>query len=80
MGYLPEVIRAKRVGGFVITARFNDGTEKHVDISQRFKRLGVRDNQPRGPRLRRSSSLTNHEHETKKVQRWLRPPIILSQV
>jgi hypothetical protein len=37
MSYLPEVIRAKRVGGFVISARFNDGTEKHVDISQWFK-------------------------------------------
>lgn len=37
MNYLPEVIRAKRVGGFVIAARFNDGAEKHVDVSQWFK-------------------------------------------
>jgi hypothetical protein len=37
MGYLPEVNTAKRVSGFVIAMRFNDGTEKHVDISQWFK-------------------------------------------
>ena len=37
MTYLPEVNRAKRVSGFVIAMRFNDGTEKHVDISQLFK-------------------------------------------
>ena len=37
MRYLPEVNRAKRVKGFVIAMRFNDGTEKHIDISQWFK-------------------------------------------
>ena len=37
MKYLPEVSRAKRVKGFVIAMRFNDGTEKHIDISQWFK-------------------------------------------
>lgn len=37
MSYLPEVNRAKRVNGFVIAMRFNDGTEKHIDISQWFK-------------------------------------------
>lgn len=37
MTYLPEVNRAKRVSGFIIAMRFNDGTEKHVDISQWFK-------------------------------------------
>ena len=37
MRYLPEVNRAKRVKGFVIATRFNDGTEKHIDISQWFK-------------------------------------------
>ena len=37
MNYLPEVIKAKHVSGFIIAARFNDGTEKHVDISQWFK-------------------------------------------
>lgn len=37
MSYLPEVNTAKRVSGFVIAMRFNDGTEKHIDISQWFK-------------------------------------------
>jgi hypothetical protein len=37
MSYLPEINRAKRVNGFVIAMRFNDGTEKHIDISQWFK-------------------------------------------
>ncbi len=37
MSYLPEVSGAKRVSGFVIAMRFNDGTEKHIDISQWFK-------------------------------------------
>ncbi|MDQ2974150.1 MAG: DUF2442 domain-containing protein [Acidobacteriota bacterium] len=34
---MPEINRAKRVNGFIIAMRFNDGTEKHVDISQWFK-------------------------------------------
>ena len=37
MRYLPEVNKAKRVSGFVIAMHFNDGSEKHVDISQWFK-------------------------------------------
>jgi hypothetical protein len=37
MSYLPEVSTAKRVNGFVLAMRFNDGTEKHIDISQWFK-------------------------------------------
>jgi hypothetical protein len=37
MSYLPEVNTAKRVNGFIIAMRFNDGTEKHIDISQWFK-------------------------------------------
>jgi hypothetical protein len=37
MNYLPEVSRAKRVYGFVVDVRFNDGTEKHIDLSQWFK-------------------------------------------
>jgi len=37
MSYLPEINRAKRVNGFIIAMRFNDGTEKHVDISQWFR-------------------------------------------
>ena len=37
MNYLPQVTRAKYVGGFVIATRFDDGTEKHIDISQWFR-------------------------------------------
>jgi hypothetical protein len=37
MNYLPEINRAKRVNGYIIAMRFNDGTEKQVDISQWFK-------------------------------------------
>lgn len=37
MNYLPEVVKAKRVRGFIIATRFNNGAEKHVDISQWFK-------------------------------------------
>ena len=37
MNYLPQVTEAKRVRGFVIAARFDDGTEKHIDISQWFR-------------------------------------------
>jgi hypothetical protein len=37
MNYLPEISTARRVSGFVIAMRFNDGTEKHIDISQWFK-------------------------------------------
>jgi hypothetical protein len=37
MNYLPQVTQAKRVRGFVIATRFDDGTEKHIDISQWFR-------------------------------------------
>lgn len=37
MTYLPQVTEAKRVRGFVIATRFDDCTEKHVDISQWFR-------------------------------------------
>jgi hypothetical protein len=37
MNYLPQVISAKYVSGFVIAARFDDGTEKQIDISRWFK-------------------------------------------
>jgi Protein of unknown function (DUF2442) len=37
MNYLPQVIKAKRVRGFIIATRFDDGSEKHVDVSQWFK-------------------------------------------
>ena len=34
---LPEVVKAKHVSGFIIATRFDDGAEKHIDISQWFK-------------------------------------------
>src|SRR2546421_1941749 len=37
MGYLPQVVAAHHVRGFVVSTRFDDGTEKHIDISQWFK-------------------------------------------
>ena len=37
MSYLPQVIAAKRVRGFVIATRFDDGSEKHIDISRWFR-------------------------------------------
>ena len=37
MNYLPHVTSARRIRGFVIATRFDDGTEQHVDISQWFK-------------------------------------------
>jgi len=37
MSYLPQVIRARHIKGFVISARFDDGTEKCIDVSQWFK-------------------------------------------
>lgn len=37
MGYLPQVTRARYIRGFVVAARFDDGTEKHIDVSQWFK-------------------------------------------
>lgn len=37
MRYLPQVIRARHIQGFVVSTRFDDGTEKRIDISQWFK-------------------------------------------
>lgn len=37
MNYLPQVIAARYVGGFIVFTRFDDGTEKHIDVSQWFK-------------------------------------------
>jgi hypothetical protein len=37
MSYLPQVIKAKHVSGYIVATRFDDGTEKHIDISQWFK-------------------------------------------
>ncbi len=37
MNYLPQVIGARYIGGFVVSTRFDDGTEKHIDVSRWFK-------------------------------------------
>ena len=37
MSYLPQVIGARYVSGFIVSTRFDDGTEKHIDVSQWFK-------------------------------------------
>ncbi len=37
MNYLPQVIEAHHITGFVVSTRFDDGTEKHIDVSQWFK-------------------------------------------
>lgn len=37
MSYLPQVVSARYVNGFIVSTRFNDGTEKHIDVSQWFK-------------------------------------------
>lgn len=35
--YLPQVTEARRVRGFIIATRFDDGTVKHLDISRWFR-------------------------------------------
>jgi len=37
MSYLPQVVEAHHITGFVVSTRFDDGTEKQIDISQWFK-------------------------------------------
>jgi Protein of unknown function (DUF2442) len=37
MSYLPQVIEARHISGFVVSTRFDDGTEKYIDVSQWFK-------------------------------------------
>ena len=37
MTYLPQVTGAHYLSGFIVSTRFADGTEKHIDISQWFK-------------------------------------------
>lgn len=37
MSYLPQVIGARYVRGFIVSTRFDDGTEKHIDVSRWFK-------------------------------------------
>lgn len=37
MNYLPQVIAARHISGFIISTRFDDATEKQIDLSQWFK-------------------------------------------
>ena len=37
MSYLPQLIEARHVSEFIVSTRFDDGTEKSIDISQWFK-------------------------------------------
>ena len=37
MSYLPQVVEARHISGFIVSARFDDGTEKRIDVSQWFK-------------------------------------------
>jgi len=37
MSYLPQVIGARYISGFIVSTRFDDGTEKQIDVSQWFK-------------------------------------------
>jgi hypothetical protein len=37
MSYLPQVIGARYISGFIVSTRFDDGTEKHIDVSRWFK-------------------------------------------
>ena len=37
MGYLPQVVGARYVSGFIVSTRFDDGTEKHINVSRWFK-------------------------------------------
>jgi hypothetical protein len=37
MSYLPQVVEARHISGFIVATRFDDGTEKCIDVSQWFK-------------------------------------------
>jgi hypothetical protein len=37
MSYLPQVVEARHIAGFIVSTRFDDGTEKQIDVSQWFK-------------------------------------------
>jgi hypothetical protein len=37
MNYLPQVVGARHISGFIVSTCFDDGTEKHIDVSQWFK-------------------------------------------
>ena len=32
MSYLPQVVRARHIGEFIVSTRFDDGTEKYIDV------------------------------------------------
>ena len=36
MSYLPQVVGARHITGFIVATRFDDGTEKQIDVSQWF--------------------------------------------
>ena len=36
MSYLPQVVGARHVSGFIVSTRFDDGTVKQIDVSQCF--------------------------------------------
>ena len=56
MNYLPQVVRVRYVSGFIVSTRFDDGTEKHIDVSQWFK--GPVFEPLKGPKLFKKSSST----------------------
>ena len=37
MKYLPQVVGARYISRFIVSTRFDNGTEKHIDVSQWFK-------------------------------------------
>jgi hypothetical protein len=37
MSCLPQVVGARHISGFIVSTRFDDGTEKYIDVSQWFK-------------------------------------------
>ena len=37
MSYLPQVVGARYISGFIVSTRFDDGTEKNIDVSRWFK-------------------------------------------
>ena len=37
MSYLPQVVEARYISEFIVSTRFDDGTEKHIDVSRWFK-------------------------------------------
>jgi hypothetical protein len=37
MSYLPQVVEAHHISGFIVSTRFDDRTEKRIDVSQWFK-------------------------------------------